>query len=77
MSIQPERVVVEAEGLTISRIIWRRFRRPMYGLHERVLDLNPGLAEAGVILPLGTVFLLPVDPVEAVREPEKLISLWS
>lgn len=76
MAVQPELVTVEAEGLTLSLIIWRRFYSPRYGLLERVYDLNPGLSEAGVFLPVGTTFLLPVDPQEVKAEADVVISLW-
>lgn len=61
MSGVVEQVTVEAEGLTLPLIVWRRFRRPMPGLVERTLDLNPGLAALGPVLPLWTTFDLPVE----------------
>jgi phage tail protein X len=76
MAIQPETVTVGAEGLTLSLIVWRRFYRPKPGLIERVYALNPGLAELGIILPVGTVFLLPVDPEENRTQRQDVISLW-
>jgi phage tail protein X len=69
-----ERVTVLGEDLTVSLIVWRRFHRPMPGLVERTLDINPGLADLGHYLPLGTEFYLPI-PVprgEAILDPIKL-----
>lgn len=70
-----ERVTIEGEFITVSLIVWRRFHRPMPGLVEQILDLNPGLGECGTFLPLGTTFDLPVP---APREPAVLdpIRLW-
>ena len=71
-----EKVTVSGYGLTLSKIVWRRFRRPMPGLVERILEANPGLAAKGEILPLGTAFDLIVpaeDPTDAARP---VIRLW-
>ena len=75
MSDLYERVTVMGEDLTVSLIVWRRFRTPVPGLVERTLDINPGLADLGHYLPLGTVFLLPIP---APRKPQLLptIRLW-
>ena len=70
-----ERVTVAGEFITLSLIVWRRFRRPMPGLVEQILDLNPGLAELGPCLPVGTTFNMPVPTP---REPRILdpVKLW-
>ena len=70
-----ESVVVEGEFITVSLIVWRRFKCPMPGLVEQILDINPGLAELGAVLPVGTSFDMPVPTP---REPAILdpITLW-
>jgi len=70
-----ELVTVEGEFISVSLIIWRRFRRPMPRLLEQILDLNPGLAALGPYLPVGTRFNMPVPTP---REPALLepITLW-
>jgi P2-like prophage tail protein X len=71
-----ERIVIEGEGLTLSLLVWRRFRRPMPGLVERVLDENRHLADLGPILPLGTEVLMPIPasrPVNVVAP----VTLWT
>lgn len=68
------RVTVEADGLTLSLLVWRRYRTPMFGLAERILALNPGLAARGLVLPIGTTLLMP-DEREAPSEAAT-ISLW-
>lgn len=42
---------------------------------ERVLDLNPGLAALGPILPHGTLVTLP-DAAPAAARAKTLIQLW-
>lgn len=70
-----ERVTIEGEFITVSLFVWRRFHRPMPGLVEQILALNPGLGECGTVLPIGTAFDMPVP---APREPAILdpIRLW-
>lgn len=67
---------VKNEGFTLSRVIWRRFKRPMLGMHERILDLNQGLAAKGPELPVGTKVIIPIDPPSAVRVVE-VVQLWN
>lgn len=73
MIVEP--ITVEGEFISVSLIVWRRFKRPMPGLVEQVFDINPGLAGLGEFLPVGTTFNLPV-PVP--RQPAILdpIKLW-
>jgi len=73
MIIEP--VTVEGEFITVSLIVWRRFKRPMPGLVEQIHDINPGLADLGAFLPVGTTFDMPVSTP---REPAILdpIKLW-
>ncbi len=60
-----ETYTVESEGLTLSLLVWRRFRRPSLGMIERVLELNFGLAGRNVILPIGTKVTIPIDAPSA------------
>lgn len=69
-----ERVVVTGEGITLSALIWRRFREHKPGLVERILDRQGELA-VGPILPVGAVVEIPIDP-PATRGFRKLITLW-
>jgi phage tail protein X len=69
-----ERVVVEGEGITLSLLIWRRFREQKSGMVERILD-RQGELSASVILPVGAVVEIPIDP-PATRTTRKLITLW-
>jgi len=73
MIVEP--ITIEGEFITVSLIVWRRFKRPMPGLVEKIHDINPGLADLGAHLPVGTSFDMPV-PMP--REPAILdpITLW-
>jgi phage tail protein X len=70
-----EKVVVAGDNITISLLVWRRFKRPMPGLVERILDSNTGLAKKGPILPVGTEIMMPIPSPRPINEV-KPISLW-
>ncbi|MCI5078699.1 tail protein X [Oricola sp.] len=70
-----ERVTVGGDGLTLSLIVWRRFHRPMPGLVEQILDLNPGLADHGQTLPVGLAFDMPI-PIPRKQQFLDPIRLW-
>lgn len=66
---------VQSEGLTLSLIVWRLFKRKPEGYIERVLDLNPGLADLGPAIPVGTVIVFPLDGVTT-APVRKVVRLW-
>ena len=71
-----ETYVVRDERLTIARLIWRRFRRPMPGMAERVLTMNPGLAAMRPFLAVGTSVRIPIDPPTAKGPERPVVQLW-
>lgn len=70
-----ETVTVEGDGLTVATLVWRRFKRPMPGLVEAIYDLNPGLADLGQTLPVGTSFKIPI-PIPREQQVLDPIRLW-
>lgn len=70
-----ESVTVDGDALTLSTIVWRRFKRPMPGLVEQILDLNPGLADQGQFLTVGTTFSMPI-PIPREQQVLDPIRLW-
>ena len=65
-------VTAEA-GDTLDALIWRTRGLGPADLPE-VLDINPGLAALGALLPAGREVLVPVrSPVPALRE---IVQLW-
>lgn len=70
-----ETVTVEGDGLTVATIVWRRFKRPMPGLVEAIYDMNPGLADLGQTLPVGTSFDMPI-PIPREQQVLDPIRLW-
>ena len=70
-----ETVIVEGDGLNVSVIVWRRFKRPMPGLVEAIYDMNPGLADLGQTLPVGTSLDMPI-PIPRDQQVLDPIRLW-
>lgn len=60
------------QGDTLDLILFRHYGYTA-GITEQVLNLNPGLAALGPILPTGTLINMPAAPTQA--EPP-LIQLW-
>lgn len=71
-----ETIVVKGEAITLSLLVWRRFKRQNTGFVERVLDINPGLADLGPILPVGTSVVFPIDPPKVQRKERNVVHLW-
>lgn len=61
------------EGETLDLICWHIYGRCTGGTVEQVLDANPGLAQLGPVLPVGTLVTLP----EITKpEAELQVGLW-
>ena len=69
-------IKVAGDGISVDLLIWRKYKRPMPGLLEQVLDINPGLAALGPILPIGTVVKLPTVKPPPVTELA-VVRLWT
>lgn len=71
-----ETLTVKGDHITLDLLLWRRFRDHRSGFVERVFDMNPGLADLGAVLPVGTRVLIPLDAPE-LRPPERpVVRLW-
>jgi phage tail protein X len=60
------------QGDTVDALCWRYYGRTA-GVTEQVLEANPGLAEHGAVLPMGTVVELPDQPTQPVT---RRLQLW-
>ena len=61
------------QGETVDLACWRVYGRTAQ-VTEAVLAANPGLADKGLILPLGTVITMPEIAKPATQRA--LVSLW-
>ena len=71
-----ETIIVKGDAITLSLLVWRRFKKQNTGYLERVLDLNPGIADHGVFLPVGTEVKFPVDIEENKPRERNVVHLW-
>ena len=60
------------QGDTLDLILFRHYGYTA-GITEQVLNLNPGLATLGPIIPTGTLINMPAAPTQA---EQALIQLW-
>lgn len=65
--------VTTQQGDTVDLLCWRH-RRQTRGVVEATLELNPGLADYGPILPHGLVVEIPDAPTA--QPKTTLINLW-
>ena len=68
----PGRRVVTAAGDVLDALCWRRYGRDAAKDVPAVLAANPGLADAGPVLPAGLVVDLPDLPAPAARPAVRL-----
>lgn len=60
------------QGDTLDALCWRHLARTQ-GVVESTLELNPGLAGLGPILPVGTLVDLPLPTATS---PQPTVKLW-
>lgn len=75
MARTPDMTTVEAiEGETLDQLVWRVLRQGAPAL-ERVLEANPGVADAGLFLRRGQRVLVPAGARSAAPVP--MTQLWT
>jgi phage tail protein X len=67
--------IVSAQGDTLDELLWRE-RGLGADAIDAVLAANPGLADLGPILPIGTPVIIPTIATAAVQVRE-IVQLWS
>ena len=63
------------QGETLDALCWRVLGRTA-SVTETALAANPGLADLGPVLPLGTIVSLP-DDVQAAQIQTDIVQLWN
>lgn len=72
-----ETIIVQRSRTTVDLLLWRRFGIAGAQLVEATLQLNPGLAGLGPILPTGTNVVLPDAPSTAASgATQRLLDLF-
>jgi phage tail protein X len=65
---------IALQGDTLDLICWRELGTTA-GAVEQALALNPGLSDAGPLIPLGTTVILP-DPAPTTAQRRETVNLW-
>ena len=60
------------QGDTVDQLCWRHLGRTE-AVVEAMLEINPGLAALGAVLPAGTLVTLPTAPITPTRPT---VQLW-
>ncbi len=71
-----ETVTVQRTRTTLDLLLWRRFGVAGMGMVERTMELNPGVAGLGAVLPVGTAVLLPDAPPPRAVPARRVLSLF-
>ncbi|TCP13762.1 phage tail protein X [Crenobacter luteus] len=67
--------ITAMQGDTVDLICDRHYGRTA-GITEAVYQANPGLADIGPILPIGTPVTLPDLPTQPAETTRQLVNLW-
>lgn len=67
---------IQREGVTLSQLIWSVVGAQPRSFVETVLAANPGLANLGPFLPVGTKVSIPLDEVPTQTAEEQAVRLW-
>ncbi len=71
-----ETIRVRGEAIPLDLLIWRRFKARTPGLVERTLAANPDLADLGLVIPVGTDVLIPIDAPDRSPTTRPAVRLW-
>lgn len=71
----PRTITIEREGITLDALLWRVHGVRGRGLLEETYAINTGLAAVGMLLPQGTVVIIPDLPVQA-TPAVKIVTLF-
>jgi len=69
-------ILAAREGDTLDALLWRERALGPADL-PAVLAANPGLADAGAVLPLGTAVVVPAAQAVPATDLLPLIQLWT
>ncbi|WP_028965382.1 tail protein X [Sphingomonas phyllosphaerae] len=67
--------VTARTGDTLDELVWRTCALGPADL-PGVIALNPGIADAGPVLPAGTIVIVPPAPTTPATPTRDLIQLW-
>lgn len=68
-------LIVEQDETPLDLLIWRRFQTEIPGLVDRTFERNPGLADLGTFLPVGTKVVVELPDTNS-RKTRRVVRLW-
>ncbi len=71
----PQTITIHREDVALDALLWRVHGIKGRSLLEQTYATNPGLASAGMFLPLGTQVVIPDLPAEQ-SSPVKIVTLF-
>lgn len=69
-------ITVQRPRTTLDLLLWRQHGVAGAALLEQTLEINPGVADLGAELPIGTSVTLPELPASAPAQTTKVIDLF-
>ena len=69
-------ITIQRPGTTLDLLLWRQHGMAGAALLEQTLEINPGVADLGAELPIGTAVTLPELPATAPAQTTKVIDLF-
>ena len=72
-----EEILVETDGLTVSRLAFNRFKKVVPGMVEKIYSINSGLANTAPFIKAGTVVKIPIPVKTNKTKISEPVSFWS
>ncbi|HEV7293120.1 MAG TPA: tail protein X [Devosia sp.] len=69
-------ITIRREGLTLDLLLFQSYGPSGRDLLEIAFGINPGLADLGPIIPLGTTVTIPDRPVGSALSSRPVVSLF-
>jgi len=78
MQWEPEvqNITIKRERMTVDLLLFQAYGAAGQGLVAATLEANPGIAEVGPILPLGTIIAIPDKPAADPFTARPVVSLF-
>lgn len=69
-------IVIQGDGISVDLLLWREYGVRGRSLVERTLEINPGLAALGPIIPHGRSVIVPGLPAQTEITRTPVITLF-
>ena len=73
----PETITIRGEGIMADLLLWRKYGVRGQALVDELYDLNPGLADLGPFIPIGTEVIVPDLPAPQPFTERTVVTLFA